>query len=106
MEKRLMTVVKTAISIDRALFDAAEHMAHELHISRSELYGRALQDLLRRQRRQAIMDQINEVQTSLTAEERAEERAITEGLWAMRSGTRCVLPWSAVNRGSAGTTTR
>jgi len=80
MEKRLMTVVKTAISIDRALFDAAEHMAHELHISRSELYGRALQDLLRRQRRQAIMDQINEVQTSLTAEERAEERAITEGL--------------------------
>ena len=44
-----MTVVKTAISIDRALFDADEHMAHELHISRSELYGRALQDLLRRQ---------------------------------------------------------
>ena len=75
-----MAVVETAISIDRELFDAAEHMAHELHISRSELYGRALQDLLRRQRRQAIMEQINEVQASLTDEERAEEQAITEGL--------------------------
>lgn len=75
-----MAVVKTAISVDRELFDAGEQLARELNISRSDLYNRALQNLLRQQRRRAIMNQIDEVQASLTDKERVEEQAIVEGL--------------------------
>ena len=75
-----MGVVKTAISIDRDLINAGEQMARELNVSRSDLYSRALQSLLRQERRRAIMDRINEVEASLTDEDRAEERVVTEGL--------------------------
>lgn len=82
-----MAVVKTAISIDRELFDAGERMARDLNVTRSELYARALSSLLKQQRRQAIKEQINAVEAALTAEERAEEDAITEGLRRMTSET-------------------
>jgi len=75
-----MAVVKTAISIDRKLYDAGEQLAHELNVSRSDLYGRALQALLQERQRQEIMDRINEVQASLTDEERADERVVVDGL--------------------------
>lgn len=72
--------MKTAISIDRKLYDAGEQLAHELNVSRSDLYGRALQALLQERQRQEIMDRINEVQASLTDEERADERVVVDGL--------------------------
>ncbi len=75
-----MAVVKTAISIDRKLYDAGEQLAHELNVSRSDLYGCALQALLQERQRQEIMDRINEVQASLTDEERADERVVVDGL--------------------------
>lgn len=78
-----MAAVKTAISIERELYEAGEQMARELNISRSDLYARALQSYLRQQRRRAIRDQINAVESSLTDDERAEEQAITEGLQHM-----------------------
>lgn len=82
-----MAVVKTAISIDRELFDAGERKARELNVTRSELYARALRGLLKQQRRQAIKEQINAVEAAFSAEERAEEDAVTEGLRRMTSET-------------------
>ncbi len=75
-----MAVVKTAISIDRQLYDAGEQLAHDLNVSRSDLYSRALQALLQERQRQDIMDRINEVQASLTDDERADERVVVDGL--------------------------
>ena len=82
-----MAAVKTAISIERELFEEGEQLARELNISRSDLYARALQSFLRQQRRRAIRDQINAVEASLTDDERAEEQAVTEGLQHMTAET-------------------
>jgi hypothetical protein len=42
-----MAQVKTAISIDETLFGQAEQAARELQMSRSALYGLAVQEFLR-----------------------------------------------------------
>lgn len=47
---------------------------------RGDLYSQALRAMLRQQRRRAIMNRIDEVEASLTDEERAEERAITDAM--------------------------
>ncbi len=43
-----MAQVKTAISLDAELFEAAERLARELNLSRSALYARALEELIER----------------------------------------------------------
>ncbi len=93
-----MAVIETAISIDRELFDEGERLAHELNVSRSDLYSRALQSLLRQRRRQSIVDRINEAQASLTDEERADEQRIVDGLGrafgdTLRHADECSESW-------------
>lgn len=39
-------IMKTAISIPDPLFERVEQLAHELHISRSELFARAVSALV------------------------------------------------------------
>jgi len=92
-EELAVAVVKTAISIERELFDAGEELAREWNISRSDLYARALRKLVRAQRRQDIRDRINAVEAALTDDERADERAITEGLRRATRDTLGVEPW-------------
>ena len=54
-----MAQVKTGISLDADLFDAAERLAKELRLSRSGLYARALEELIERQRSQKLLDDLN-----------------------------------------------
>ena len=53
--------MKTAISLPDEVFTAAEALAKELGLSRSELYARALQALLSKYDRQQILSRLNEV---------------------------------------------
>lgn len=53
--------MKTAISIPDDLFEAAEGLAEELHVSRSQLYARAVAELLARLRDDDVTRRLDEV---------------------------------------------
>ncbi|HZQ08132.1 MAG TPA: hypothetical protein VFD70_16225 [Anaerolineae bacterium] len=54
-----MEHIKTAISIQKSLFDQAEALAHKMKISRSRLFVLALEDYMRRQQNRDLLAQIN-----------------------------------------------
>ncbi len=54
-----METVKTAISIQKPLFDQAEALAHALKISRSRLFGLALEEFIRRRENRDLLGRIN-----------------------------------------------
>ncbi len=51
--------IKTAISIQEDLFDKAEALARQLHISRSRLYAQALKDYIQKHQNAQLLEQIN-----------------------------------------------
>jgi predicted transcriptional regulator len=53
--------MKTAISIPDPVFEAAEKLARQLKISRSELYATALAAYLERERADDVTRRLNEV---------------------------------------------
>jgi predicted transcriptional regulator len=53
--------MKTAISIPDDLFEAAEGLAEELRVSRSQLYARAVAELLARLRDDDVTRRLDEV---------------------------------------------
>ena len=53
--------MKVAISLSDPLFSAAEHMAEQLHISRSQLYARALSEYLDKRQEAVITQKLNAV---------------------------------------------
>jgi predicted transcriptional regulator len=57
----ILPAVKTAISIPDALFDAADRVARELGISRSELYQRAVAAFVERYRREGVTARLDAV---------------------------------------------
>jgi len=82
--------VKTAISLDQMLFEEAETLAATLKVSRSQLYGLALRDFLRRQSNRAQLAQLNRVygkelpavaSPSLAEVHRRSHRRLVEGTW-------------------------
>ncbi len=54
-------VMKTAISLPDAVFEAAEALAEQLGMSRSELYATALQAYLQKYNRTQMLAQLNQV---------------------------------------------
>jgi len=54
-----MAVVKTAISIDEAIFRQAEEIAGILNVSRSRAFALAMEDFARRQANKALLEKIN-----------------------------------------------
>lgn len=53
--------MKTAISIPATLFTEADQLAGKLGVSRSELYARALQTLLKQYRDEQVSARLNEL---------------------------------------------
>ena len=84
-----MPVVKTAISLPKDLFERVEALANELQISRSHLFGLALEEYLRRHRNQRLLEQINAAhaegpdpsEQALLRRMRRSHRHIVEGEW-------------------------
>ena len=59
--------MKTAVSIPDDLFRRAEAAARRLRVSRSQLYAKALAELLSRQQRDAITDRLNSIYSGRNA---------------------------------------
>jgi metal-responsive CopG/Arc/MetJ family transcriptional regulator len=55
-----MANIKTAISIEKTLFEQAESMAREMKVSRSSLFALALQDFIRHHQNMELLRRINE----------------------------------------------
>ena len=54
-----MANIKTAISIEKPLFEEVDALAQELEVSRSHLFGLAAREFVRRHKSQKLLDAIN-----------------------------------------------
>ena len=54
-----MARIKTAISLDRSLFEQAEILARKMRVSRSRLFAMALADFLRHCESEQLFQEIN-----------------------------------------------
>ena len=84
-----MAIVKTAISIQESLFERADALAQQLHLSRSQLFARALDEFLKKHESRELLDAIN---SALEGEPdpgekermrlmRRKHRRLVEGQW-------------------------
>jgi metal-responsive CopG/Arc/MetJ family transcriptional regulator len=54
-----MANIKTAISIDKPLFDQVDDLAHELNTSRSRIFALAATEFIQRHKNQKLLEAIN-----------------------------------------------
>ena len=84
-----MSSIKTAISIEKPLFEQADELAHTMKVSRSRVFALALEEYLRRIENRKLLAQINAAYADgLDASERKLLRAmrrthrrLVEGQW-------------------------
>jgi metal-responsive CopG/Arc/MetJ family transcriptional regulator len=81
--------VKTAISIQKPLFEQAEDLARKLNVSRSRLFGLALEEFIRRRENRELLEQINaayadepeSAELTVQRKVRQSHRRMVEGEW-------------------------
>jgi metal-responsive CopG/Arc/MetJ family transcriptional regulator len=84
-----MANIKTAISLQKPLFERVEDLARELQISRSRLFVLAVEDFIRRHENRQLLDEINAAYEDLPDPEeqnllrkmRQQHRQLVEGQW-------------------------
>ena len=84
-----MATIKTAVSLQEALFTQVENLARDLRVSRSELVALALEEYLRRYQNQQLLNAINQAydaqpdidEVARTPAQRQHHRRIVEGEW-------------------------
>lgn len=84
-----MAAVKTAISLQKTLYERMDALAREMKVSRSHLLSLALEDFLRRHQNRQLQEQINAAYADVpdASEEetrrhmRATHRRIVDGEW-------------------------
>ncbi|NOY73626.1 MAG: CopG family transcriptional regulator [Gammaproteobacteria bacterium] len=54
-----MPSVKTAISLEKNLFNQVNQLANDLHVSRSKLFTLAVKDYLKKQENKMLLAQLN-----------------------------------------------
>ena len=54
-----MAIIKTAISIDKPLFEQVDNLAHELNTSRSRIFSMAATEFIQRHNNKKLLDAIN-----------------------------------------------
>lgn len=72
-----MAGVKTAISIEKKLFDQVNKLAKELRVSRSHLFSLAVEDYLKRYKSRNLLTEINDAYNDLSSD---EEEKITKAM--------------------------
>ena len=85
----MTTTIKTAISIQKSLFDQAEALAQQLKVSRSYLFCVAMEDFLQNHKSQALLDEINRANDDQPDDKdrfrmsqmRRNQRKLLEGEW-------------------------
>ena len=55
-----MANIKTAISLQKSLFEQVEDLAHEMKVSRSRLFVMALEEYVHRHQNQRLLEKINQ----------------------------------------------
>ncbi|RME74102.1 MAG: ribbon-helix-helix protein, CopG family [Chloroflexi bacterium] len=55
-----MASIKTAISIQKALYEQVDQMARELNVSRSRIFVMAVEEFIQRYQNQQLLQQINQ----------------------------------------------
>lgn len=84
-----MPNIKTAISLNRDLFEQVDELACSLKVSRSRVFALATEEFLKRRRNAQITQQLNETYTGEAAEEdqeilrqmRPTHRRLAEAEW-------------------------
>jgi len=84
-----MQNIKTAISIQKSLFEQAENLARKMKVSRSRLFVLALEDFIHRQQNRDMLTQINAAyadqpdatEQTLRRKAKRTHRRIVEGEW-------------------------
>lgn len=84
-----MQAIKTAISIEKTLFDQADNIARTMKVSRSKLFVIALQDFIEHKKNREMLAQINAAysdepdttEQTLRLKSRRQHRRIVEGKW-------------------------
>jgi metal-responsive CopG/Arc/MetJ family transcriptional regulator len=84
-----MLSVKTAISIEKPLFDELEALAEEMSVSRSRLISQATQEFIERHKSQRLLEAINAAYDDVRYSEeeerhthmRAKQRRMVKGQW-------------------------
>ncbi|MGA2958639.1 MAG: hypothetical protein ABSF48_23290 [Thermodesulfobacteriota bacterium] len=84
-----MNTIKTAISIQKSLFEKAEDLAKRMKVPRSRIYALALQDYFRRRENKILLAQINAahadepqaVEKNLRQKSKRTHRRLVEGEW-------------------------
>ena len=84
-----MRAVKTAISVEKELFEKAEELARTMKVSRSRLFVIALQSFMKQQENKALLSQINEAyadepdeaEQMLRRKSRQSHRRVVENEW-------------------------
>jgi len=87
-----MANIKTALSLQKSLFEQVETLAREMKVSRSRLFALALEDYLRRYQNLQLLERINQAYpdapdaTDATERKRLhkirrQHRKIVEGTW-------------------------
>lgn len=84
-----MANIKTAISLQRALFEQVESLAREMKVSRSRLFVLALEDYLRRHQNLQLLEKINQAypdapdatEQNRLRKMRRQQRKVVEGTW-------------------------
>jgi metal-responsive CopG/Arc/MetJ family transcriptional regulator len=84
-----MKTVKTAISIQKSLYDQADNLARKLNMSRSHLFVLAVEDFIQRYQNRSLLNDLNNAysdepdlaeQTRLSRM-RKHHRQLVEGEW-------------------------
>ncbi len=85
----MANTIKTAISIQKSLFEQAESLAQQLNISRSHLFGLAIETFVKNHQNQLLLDEINQAyadepdptETNRLAKMRKSQRKLVENEW-------------------------
>ncbi len=84
-----MATIKTAISIQKSLFDQVDALAEELQVPRSQLFVLAVEEFIRRHQSQKLLEALNEAYADVSDEDekslrqgmRRQHRDLVEGQW-------------------------
>ncbi len=84
-----MAQVKTAVSLDKSLYEQIDTLAHKMNVSRSRLFAMALEDFLTRHENEQLLQEINRAyqdepdkdQQTLRQGMRRLHRKVLEGEW-------------------------
>jgi metal-responsive CopG/Arc/MetJ family transcriptional regulator len=84
-----MSTIKTAISVNKPLFEEVDALAHEMEVSRSQLFSLAAKEYIQRHRSHKIMEAINTAyndtpdanEEALQKQMRRKQRKMVEDQW-------------------------